>query len=149
MFHQKAAGAVILIIHQVILKQYLINLLTLDQNKNYLIGLDKIATMTYSWYYISEQYKNNKIRFGVLSYQKDDNTFATAYNPIEFSPGSYSYDNINEYIKDILILTGHPPNAIKLEFELSKFKCQLTIKYGYLSDLTKSNFCNFIGFEEK
>ena len=35
--------------------------ITLDQNKSYLIGLDKIETMTYSWYNIDEQYKNNKI----------------------------------------------------------------------------------------
>ena len=45
--------------------------ITLDQNKSYLIGLDKIETMTYSWYNISEQYKNNKIRYGVLSEEKD------------------------------------------------------------------------------
>ena len=109
--------------------------ITLDQNKSYLIGLDKIETMTYSWYNISEQYKNNKIRYGVLSDEKDEtkkvnNPFAIAYNPIEFSPGSYSYDNINEYIKDILIANNHPSDAIKLEFDLSKFKCQLTIKSG-------------------
>ena len=34
--------------------------LTLDQNKTYVFGLDKIETMTYSWYNISDQYKNNK-----------------------------------------------------------------------------------------
>ena len=33
--------------------------------------------------------------------------------------------------------------------DLSKFKCQLTIKSGYVLDLKKSNFCNLIGFEEK
>ena len=47
---------------------------------------------------------------------------------LEFSPGSYTYDNINGYIKDILISNNHPSDAIKLEFDLSKFKCQLTIK---------------------
>ena len=46
--------------------------ITLDQNKSYLIGLDKIETMTYSWYNISEQYKNNKIRYGVLSDEKGE-----------------------------------------------------------------------------
>ena len=52
--------------------------------------------MIYSWYNISEQYKNNKIRFGVLSPKKENNnTFDITYNPIEFSPGSYTYDNIN------------------------------------------------------
>ena len=58
--------------------------ITLDQNKSYLIGLDKIETMTYSRYHISEQYKNNKIRFGVLSHKKDDiNTFDITYGPID------------------------------------------------------------------
>ena len=47
--------------------------ITLDQNKSYLIGLDKIETMTYSWYNINEQYKNNKIRYGVLLDEKDEN----------------------------------------------------------------------------
>ena len=73
---------------------------------------------------------------------------AIAYNPIEFSPGSYCYDNINDYIQDILILNNQPSDAIKLEFDLSKFKCQLTIKSGYVLDLKKSNFCKLIGFEE-
>ena len=92
--------------------------ITLDQNKSYLIGLDKIESMTYSWYNISEQYKNNKIRFGVLSPKKDDiNTFDITHNPIEFSPGSYTYENINEYIQDILILNRKPKDEIKLEFD--------------------------------
>ena len=105
--------------------------ITLDQNKTYLIGLDKLETMTYSWYNISEQYKNNKIRYGVLSDEKDDNPFAVTYYPVEFSTESYGYDDINEYLKDILILNNHPSDAIKLEVDLSKFKSQLTIKSGF------------------
>ena len=61
--------------------------ITPDQNKSYLIGLDKIETMTYGQYNISEHYKNNKIRFGSLSPKNDDiNTFDITYGPIEFSP---------------------------------------------------------------
>ena len=88
--------------------------------------------MIYSWYNISEQYKNNKIRYGVLSEERDENKkvnpFVITYYPIEFSPESYSYDNINEYIKDILIGNNRLPETIKLKFDLSKFKCQLTLK---------------------
>ena len=76
--------------------------------------------MTYSWYNISEQYKNNKIRFRVLSPKKDDaKTFDITYYPIEFSPVSYTYENINEYIQDTLILNGKEKekDAIKLEFD--------------------------------
>ena len=110
--------------------------------------------MTYSWYNISEQYKNNYIRYGVLSDEKDEtkkvhHPFAITNNPIEISPGSYSYDNINEYVKDILIANNQPSDAIKLEFDLSKFKCHLTIKSRYVLDFKKSNFCNLIRFEEK
>ena len=116
--------------------------LTLDQNKTYVFGLDKIE-IAYSWYNISEQYKNDKIRYGVVSGGK-----ITYYN-IEFSPGSYSYNNINEYIKDNLLLNGHKEDGIKIEFDLSKFKCELSLKSGYVLDLTNSNFGNVIGFDEK
>ena len=44
--------------------------LALDPNKIYVYGLDKIETITYSWYNISDQYKNNKIRYGVFSGEK-------------------------------------------------------------------------------
>ena len=90
--------------------------------------------MTYSWYNISEQYKNNKIKFGVLSPKKDD-TFDITYYPIEFSLVSYTSEVINEYIQDTLILNGKDKDAIKLEFEFGIFKCKLTIKAGYILDL--------------
>ena len=83
--------------------------------------------MTYSWYNISHEYKNNIIRYGVLSEEKDDkqkvdNPYVVTYYNIELSPGSYSYDNINDYIKGILILNNHPEGGIKLklDFDLSK-----------------------------
>ena len=105
--------------------------------------------MTYSWYNIGEQYKNNKIKFGVSSPKKGDtNTFDITYYPIEFSPVSYTYEDINEYIQHNLILNGKPKDAIKLEIDFGRFKCKLTIKAGYVLDLTKSTFCDLIGFEE-
>ena len=121
--------------------------ITLDQNKTYLIGLDKIDTMTSSWYNINEEYKNNKIRFGTLSSNKD--TFDITYYNIEFSSGSYTYDNINEYIQDTLILYGKDKDAFKLVFDYAKFKCKLVVKSGFVLDLSKSTFCNLIGFEDK
>ena len=72
----------------------------------------------------------------------------TYYN-IQFSSGSYSYNNINEYIKDILTLNGHLPDAIKIEFDLSKFKCELSLKSSFVLDLNKSTFGNLIGFDER
>ena len=40
-------------------------------------------------------------------------------------------------------------DAIKLEFDFGRFKCQLTIKSGYVLDLRNSTFCDLIGFEDK
>ena len=65
MFHQKAVGVVVLIIHLVIL--ILDKPITLDQNNSYLVGLEEIETMNYSWYNMSEQYK--KIQFVMEFYQ--------------------------------------------------------------------------------
>ena len=90
--------------------------ITLDQNKTYVFGLDQTETMTYSWYNINEQYKNNRIRFGTLSSNKE--TFDVTYYNIEFSQGSYSYDDINEYIEDTLILYGKDKDALNLNLIL-------------------------------
>ena len=60
--------------------------IVLDQRKRYLIGLDKITIMTYS--NISKQYKNNIIKFGVLSPKADG--FDITYYNIEFSSVSFT-----------------------------------------------------------
>ena len=48
-----------------------------------------------------------------------------------------------------MILNKHDQDAIKIEFDLSKFKCELSLKSGFVLDLTNSNFGNLIGFDEK
>ena len=82
-----------------------------------------------------------------MEFEKDEikkvnNPFVSTYYAIEFSPGSFSYDNINENIKDVLTINNLPSEAIRLEFDLSKFKYMLTVKSSYVLDLKKSNFCN-------
>ena len=37
--------------------------LVLDKNKSYVVGLDSINTMTYSWHNISDEYDNRRIRY--------------------------------------------------------------------------------------
>jgi len=129
------------------------NPIVLDQRKRYLVGLDSITTMTYSWYNISQQYNNNKIKFGVLSPKND--TFDITYHNIEFPSASFTYDDINEYINEYIEeilkinLVDKNKDVIKIEFDFSRFKCRLTIKSGYVLDLRNSTFCNLIGFEDK
>ena len=81
--------------------------------------------------------------------KKVDNPYVITYYNIEFSPGSYSYHNINDYIKGILILNNHPEGGIKLDFDLSKFKCIITVKLGFVLYINNPYFVKLLGFEEK
>ena len=103
--------------------------------------------MTYSWHNISKEYKNNIIKFGVLS-QKND-SFDITYYSIEFPSTSFTYEDINEYIEEILKINSKDKDAFKLEFDFGRFKFRLTIKAGYVLDLKNSTFCELIGFEDK
>ena len=90
--------------------------IVLNQRKIYLIGLDEITNMTYSWHNISKQYKNNIIKFGVLS-PKNDGFDITYYN-IEFPSANFSYDDINEYINEVLKINGKDKDALNLNLTL-------------------------------
>ena len=118
--------------------------LEFDQNKTYLIGLASVDSMTYSWYNISEDYDNTTIRYFNGSEWKD----------IIFSNGAYSYEDINGYIREQLILnddydgvSGDIP--IDLEFDITSFKVVVKLQTGYKLDLTGSNFHKLLGFESK
>ena len=58
------------------------------------IGLDRVS-MTYSWYHISDTYKNNKIKYSTDS--------GTSWETIDFVDGVYScsdrHDYIHQYMK--------------------------------------------------
>ena len=98
----------------------------LDQRKRYLIGLDKITTMTYSWHNISKEYKNNIIKYGVLI-QKDGGFDITYYN-IEFPSVSFTYDDINEYIQEILKINGKEKDALRLNLILVDLNVDYLLK---------------------
>ena len=118
--------------------------LVLDKNKQYIAGLAKINTMTYSWYNISDEYDNKRIRYNN----------GTEWKDIIFQSGSYSYTDINDYIRETLIANGDFDGEssvapISLEFDLSSFKVLISIHDGFLLDLRLSNFHKLLGFEQK
>ena len=117
--------------------------LILDKNKQYLIGLDKINSMTYSWYNINPDFGNTLIKYYNGKQNKD----------IIFEKGNYSYNDINNYIKEILILNDDmepdETSPITIEFDLSSFKCLVSISNGFRLDLRNSHFGVLIGFEDK
>ena len=118
--------------------------LMLDKNKTYVIGLDSINTMTYSWYNISDRHRNKLIRY----YN------GTEWKDIIFDDGIYSYTDINNYIKETLIINDDFDDQssiapISLEFNLSSFKVLINVLDNFQLDLTTSNFHTLIGFDKK
>ena len=97
--------------------------------------------MTYSWYNVSSDYQNN-----IISYHN-----GTEYKRIEFSNGCYDYTELSYYIKERLITNGdlEPDQAspITIEFDLTSFKCFVSIIKPFALDLRGSNFGTLIAFE--
>ena len=115
--------------------------IVLGGNQRYVTGLDKVNTMTYSWYNVSPDYQNN-----IISYHN-----GTEYKRIEFSNGCYDYTELSDYIKETLITNGdlEPDQAspITIEFDLTSFKCFVSVIKPFALDPRGSNFGALIGFE--
>ena len=62
--------------------------IVLGGNQQYVIGLDKVYTMTYSWQNVSPDYQNN-----IISYHN-----GTEYKRIEFSNRCYDYTELSDCI---------------------------------------------------
>ena len=110
-------------------------------NQRYVIGLDKVNTMTYSWHNVSPDNQNN-----IISYHN-----GTEYKRIEISNGCYDYTELSDFIQETLITNGDlkPDKAspITIEFDLTSFKCFVSIIEPFALDLRGSNFGALIGFE--
>ena len=68
-----------------------------DPELKHELALDRLS-MTYSWYNIRSDYKNNKIK-----YTHDGSTWQT----ITFTDGMYSYSDINDYIHQYVTQKNH------------------------------------------
>ena len=80
---------------------------------NYELAMDRVS-MTYSWHNINEGYGNNKIKY---SPDNGDN-----WKEIIFVDGMYSYSDLDEYIKQVLVIEGDKgddDDGINLIFVLS------------------------------
>lgn len=118
--------------------------LKLDGNMYHELAADRIS-MTYSWHNINPEYGNN-----TLKYSKDggDN-----WKIIKFVNGMYSYDHLDEYIKQTINKNGDKPsdgtNGIDLFFVLSSYRVVIELNSGWQLDIRNSNFGDLIGFEHK
>ena len=121
--------------------------LKLDPEFRHFLALDRLS-MTYSWYNIRSDYKNNTIK-----YTHDGSTWHT----ITFTDGMYSYSDINDYIHQHMDQTSHHSTgskgekvySINLTFIPSTYRVLITLDGSYQLDLRGTDFGDFIGFDKK
>ena len=113
------------------------------------LALDRLS-MTYSWYNIRSDYKNNTIKY---THDK-----GVSWQTITFTDGMHSYSDINGYIHQYMEQKNHHSTDssgnkqfhINLTFILSTYRVLISFTDDeYWFDLRGTNFGDLIGFEKK
>ena len=68
------------------------NLLILDKNEQYVVGLSKIINMSFTWFNINGGYNNQLVR-----YSSDG---GKTFNDNNFPAGVWNYKDLDTYIKE-------------------------------------------------
>ena len=98
----------------------------LDPNSQYVVGLNRIINMSFTWYNINAALKNQLIKFS--------SDGGETFSDITFPAGVWDYSSLNE---------------VNLGFSLTTFRVTITLEENWQLDLTPSNFGNLIGFDKK
>ena len=80
------------------------------------LALDKLS-VTYSWHNITPAYKNN-----TLKYSHDA---GHSWSTITFPSGAYSYDDLNQFIKEFIMHNSHfvrDKDKIRFTFILTTYR---------------------------
>ena len=117
----------------------------LDRNYQYVVGLNRIINMSFTWFNVNSSYDNQLIKYS------SDN--GSTFNDITFPAGVWNYTDFNTYIKDITKIVKDGANnneyPITLEFDNTTFRVTVTLANNYQLDLTASNFNELIEFEKE
>ena len=111
----------------------------LENNKQYVIGLNRVINMSFTWFNVNAGYKNQLIKYS------SDN--GSTFKNITFPAGVWNYTDFNKYITN-LTKTGDT-YPITLEFDDTTFRVTVTLAQNYQLDLRASNFNELIGFDKK
>ena len=113
--------------------------ITLDNNKQYTIGLNRVINMSFTWFNVNAGYKNQLIKYS------SDN--GSTFKNITFPAGVWNYTDFNTHIKNA-VKTGDT-YPITLVFDDTTFRVTVTLAANYQLDLRASNFNDLIGFDKK
>ena len=117
-----------------------INPIILNPNRQYEIGLDRIISMSFTWFNVTKELNNQKIRYSSDS--------GTNWTELILSPGVWNYVDFNNFLKDNT-KTGTAKYPISLEFDDTIFRTIITLATNYRLDLTVSDFNDLIGFNKQ
>ena len=116
----------------------------LDTEMHHELAVDRVS-MTYSWHNFNAEYGNNSIK-----YSKDN---GTSWKTINFVDGMYSYDDLSEFINQVITDNGDQPSnnqvGVKIYFVLSSYRVVVQLGNQWRLDIRNSNFGDLIGFEPK
>ena len=117
----------------------------LDSNSQYVVGLNRIINMSFTWFNVNSSYDNQLIKYS------SDN--GSTFKEITFPAGVWNYTDFNTYIKNMtkIVKDGASDNEypITLTFNDTTFRVTVTLANNYQLDLTASNFNELIGFDKK
>ena len=111
----------------------------LDNNKQYVIGLNRVINMSFTWFNVNAGYKNQLIKYS------SDN--GSSFKNITFPAGVWNYTDFNTYIKNITKTGDTYP--INLVFDDTTFRVTVTLADNYQLNLRASDFNDLIGFDKK
>ena len=118
--------------------------IVLDNNKQYVIGLNRVISMSFTWFNVNAGYKNQLIKYS------SDN--GLTFKDITIPAGVWNYTDFNTYIEN---LTGYKiagdkyTSPITIEFDDTTFRVTIVLADKYQNDLRASNFNDLIGFDKK
>ena len=111
---------------------------------NYKAALNKLITVSYSWYNIDASFGNNKIRW-----RKKTEEWKT----LIFPNGMYGYSDINSFLQT---QTGKVDPEDKdsdfiftLYFDMTIFRVVILMHENYELDLSQGAFAELLGYEKK
>ena len=112
----------------------------LDKNYQYVVGLNKIINMSFTWFNVNQ----------LIKYSSDS---GSTFEEITFPAGVWNYTKFNTHIKDMTKIVKDGANnneyPITLEFNAITFRVTVMLAKNYQLDLTASNFNELIGFKKE
>ena len=117
----------------------------LSQNKEWKASLNKLVSMSYSWYNVQANYGNNSLKWK----KKTDSVWKT----VSFPDGMYSYDDINNFMQKQLGKKDPADNKsaelFTLFFDYSVLRSVIVLDSTIELDFSTGSFAELLGFEKK